>query len=269
MTALAGADAVIHLAGRAHVMHETAADPLAEFRSVNVAGTEQVCACAANAGVRRFIYLSSIKVNGEETAGSPFQADDQPHFSDFYGQSKWEAEQRLRAIAEEAGMEWVCVRPPLVYGPGVRGNFLSLMKILSRGVPLPLRGIHNKRSLVSVYNLCDFLERVMVHPGAANQRFLVKDQEDISTVELIRYLAAVLGKEPRLLWVPAGALTLVGKLLHREDAIHRLCSSLLVSTDKAKERLGWRAPMPVMAGLKATGTWFSATGGNGVIEYAA
>jgi UDP-glucose 4-epimerase len=249
-------DVVIHLAGRAHVLHDTVANPLHEFRKVNVNATESLALMAAQRGVKRFIYISSIKVNGEVTDGNPFCADDQPGYCGPYGQSKWEAEERLRQIAAEANMEWVVIRPPLVYGPNVRGNFITLMKSVYRRIPLPLGSLHNRRSLVSVYNLSDFLCHLLDHPAAANNRFLVSDPEDISTPDLVRHLAAALHRSPRIVCCPSAILHFAGSLLGKEEAIQRLCSSLVVDREKAKKHLGWRAPMSIDCALDLTAEWF-------------
>jgi nucleoside-diphosphate-sugar epimerase len=253
---LRNAEAVIHLAGRAHVMRETAKNPLSEFRVVNVRGTENVASIAARSGVKRFIYLSSIKVNGEVTEGRAFQADDQPGYCDPYGQSKWEAEERLQEIAAGTTMEWAIVRPPLVYGPGVRGNFLALMNWVFRRIPLPFGSLHNSRSLVSVYNLSDLLCLLVDHPGAANRRFVVSDPEDISTPELVRRIAAALHRSPRILRCPKSALEMAGTLLGQKAAVQRLCSSLVLDRRKTSETLGWSAPLSLEWGLDRTAEWF-------------
>ena len=253
---LRNADAVIHLAGRVHVMRETAQDPLSEFSKVNVSGTENLASIAVQNGVRRFIYLSSIKVNGEVTVKNPFSADDPPGFCDPYGQSKWEAEERLRQIATGSTMEWVVVRPPLVYGPRVRGNFLALMKCVSHGIPLPLGSVHNSRSLVSVYNLSDLLCLLLDHPAAANNRFLVSDSEDISTPDLVRRIGEALHCSPRIVRCPESFLLAAGTLLRQKAAVQRLCSSLLLDRQKTSAVLGWNAPLPVDRAFNRTAEWF-------------
>lgn len=250
------ADAVVHLAGRAHVMHETAGNPLSEFRKVNVCFTESLASMAVQAGVKRFIYLSSIKVNGEATEGRAFFADDQPNYCDYYGQSKWEAEESLRQIGTGTEMEWVVVRPPLVYGPEVRGNFLALLKCIARGIPLPVGSLHNSRSLVSVYNLSDFLCHLLDHPGAANDCFIVSDGEDISTSDLVRHMATALHCSARIVNCPKAVLRLAGTLLRKDAAVQRLCSSLVVDREKAKKCLGWSAPKTLDWGLVRTAEWF-------------
>jgi nucleoside-diphosphate-sugar epimerase len=254
--ALSSADAVIHLAGRAHVMRETVGIPLDEFRKVNVGGTENLASLAAQQGVKRFIYMSSIKVNGEATNGHPFRADDPPGYSDPYGQSKWEAEERLRQIAAGTTMQWVVVRPPLVYGPGVRGNFLTLLRAVFRGLPLPLASLQNRRSLVSVFNLSDFVCLLLDHPAAANSRFLVSDQHDLSTPDLLRRIAEALHRPSRILPCPEVALHMAATVLGRRSATQRLCSSLVVDTQKATDSLCWSAPTTLSWGLSRTAEWF-------------
>jgi nucleoside-diphosphate-sugar epimerase len=253
---LASCDAVVHLAGRAHIMHDTAPDPLAEFRRVNVGMTAALATMAARAGIRRFLLASSIKVNGEATNGRPFCADDPPAYCDPYGQSKWEAEEKLREIADASGMEWVAVRPPLVYGPGVRANFFALLRAVYRGVPLPMGGVHNRRSLVSVYNLSDFISCALTHPAAAGNRFFVADAEDISTPELIRAIARSMNRTARLLPIPESILRAAASALGRRALVKRLCSSLTVDREKAKTLLGWTAPLALDAGLSRTAEWF-------------
>ena len=253
---LRNVDTVIHLAARVHVMRETVDDPLREFRKVNVRGTENLASIAVQNGVRRFIYLSSIKVNGEISLKDAFSADDPPGYCDPYGQSKWEAEERLRKVATGTSMEWVVVRPPLVYGPMVRGNFLVLMKGVLRGIPLPLGSLHNSRSLVSVYNLCDLLCLLIDHPAAANNRFLVSDSEDISTPDLIRHIAKALHRSPRIVPCPESFLLTAGTLLRQRAAVQRLCSSLVLDRKKASEVLGWSPPVTLDSGLDRTAEWF-------------
>lgn len=250
------ADAVVHLAGRAHVMRETTASALDEFRKVNVDGTHTLASIAAQQGVKRFIYMSSIKVNGEATHGHPFHADDPPGYSDPYGQSKWEAEERLRQIAAGTAMQWVVVRPPLVYGPGVRGNFLTLLRSVFRRLPLPLGSLHNRRSLVSVFNLSDFVCLLLDHPAAANSRFLVSDQQDLSTPDLLRRIAEAFHCPSRILPCPEVALHMAATVLGRRSATQRLCSSLVVDTQKTTDFLCWSAPTTLSWGLSRTAEWF-------------
>jgi len=259
--ALAGVSVVVHAAARVHVMDETAADPLTEFRRVNVQGTLHLARQAAAAGVRRFVFVSSIKVNGEAThAPHPrplprgerekFSEDDLPAPLDPYGVSKMEAEQGLRQIAAESGMAVVIIRPPLVYGPGVKANFAALMRAVQRGWPLPLGAVHNKRSLVALDNLVDFIVTCVAHPQAANQTFLVSDGHDLSTTELVRGLARAAGVPARLLPVPVWALQAGAALLGKRDAVQRLYCNLQVDISKARSLLGWVPPVSVEEGLR-------------------
>jgi nucleoside-diphosphate-sugar epimerase len=249
--ALLGCDAVIHLAARVHVMQEATADPLAEFRRVNVQGTLNLARQAAAAGVRRFVFVSSVKVNGEATEpGRPFRADDVPAPLDAYGISKMEAEQGLRELSAQAGMEVVIIRPPLVYGPGVKANFSAMMRWLKRGVPLPLGAIHNQRSLVALDNLVDLIVTCLTHPAAANQTFLVSDGEDVSTAELLRRTGQAMGHPARLIPVPVGWLKLAAALVGKKDVAQRLCGSLQVDIEKTQRLLGWKPPLTLDQGLK-------------------
>jgi UDP-glucose 4-epimerase len=248
---LADCEVVVHLAARVHVMADTAANPLAEFRRVNVQGTLNLARQAAAAGVRRFVFVSSIKVNGEATQlGRPFTADDAPAPLDAYGVSKMEAEQGLREIARQTGMEVVIIRPPLVYGLGVKANFSAMMRWLKRGVPLPLGAIHNQRSLVALDNLVDLIVTCLTHPAAANQTFLVSDGEDVSTTELLHRMGQALGKPARLLPVPASWLKLAAVLVGKPDVAQRLCGSLQVDISKTRELLGWNPPVSLDEGLR-------------------
>ncbi|MBD9438697.1 UDP-glucose 4-epimerase family protein [Pseudomonas sp. PDM04] len=255
--ALIGVDAVIHSAARVHVMNDNSNDPLAEFRKTNVAGTLNLARQAAAAGVRRFIYISSIKVNGEGTApGSPFLADAAPAPVDPYGVSKMEAEQALLALAGQTGMEVVIVRPPLVYGPGVKANFHNMMKWLKKGIPLPFGSIPNRRSLVGLDNLVDFIVVCLRHPDAAGQTFLVSDGEDLSTSELLRRMGTALGIPARLLPIPSWMLELGASMLGKKDLSQRLCGSLQVDISKNKELLGWTPPNSVNQSLSKTARHF-------------
>ncbi len=251
---LARVNIVVHTAARVHVMHDTAVDPLAEFRALNVAGTLAVARQAARAGVRRFVFLSSVKVNGEATvAGRRFAADDAPAPVDPYGVSKLEAEQGLFTLAAETGMEVVIIRPPLVYGPGVKANFLSMMRWLARGVPLPLGAVrHNRRSLVALDNLVDLIVTCLDHPAAVNQVFLAGDGEDLSTTDILRRLAAAMGVPARLLPVPVGVLEAVAALLGKRHVVQRLCGSLQVDISKTRRLLDWTPPVTVDEGLRRT-----------------
>jgi nucleoside-diphosphate-sugar epimerase len=241
---------VVHLAARVHIMHDAAKDPLTEFRRVNLDGTLNLARQAAAAGVRRFVFISSVKVNGECTQPErAFTEVDPTNPSDAYGQSKHEAEQALRLIAAQTGMEVVIVRPPLVYGPGVKANFAALMRAVQRGWPLPLGAVRNQRSLVALDNLVDFIVNCITHPDAANQTFLVSDGQDLSTAELIRGMARAAGVPARLLPVPVWVLRGGAALLGKGDAVQRLCGNLQVDISKARSVLGWVPPVSVAEGL--------------------
>lgn len=260
--ALLGVDRVVHLAARVHVMDDRAADPLAEFRRANVAATLNLARQAAATGVRRFVFASSIKVNGEVTApGRPFTADDVPQPQDPYGVSKLEAEQGLLALACETGMEVVIVRPPLVYGPGVQANFRSMLRWLQRGVPLPLGAVRNRRTLVASDNLVDLVIACLDHPAAANQVLLAGDGEDLSTPDLLRRAAAALGTRARLVPVPAPLLQAAATLAGRGDVARRLCGSLQLDTARTRRLLGWTPPVAVDEALARTAQEFIRAGG--------
>ena len=247
---LTGVDVVVHLAARVHVMHDTAADPLVLFRAVNVDATLQLAHQAAACGVKRFVFVSSVKVNGEVTPpGRAFTEADAPNPQDAYGLSKFDAEQGLRTLAETAGLDVVIIRPPLVYGPGVKGNFAALMRAVQRGWPLPLGAVHNQRSLVALDNLVDFIGTCIAHPQAANQTFLVSDGHDLSTTELVRGLALVADVPARLLPLPVWALQAGARLVGRGNAVQRLCGNLQVDISKARRLLGWTPPLSVHEGL--------------------
>ena len=249
--ALAGQQVVIHAAARAHVMKDEVTDPLAEYRRVNVEGTLNLARQAAAAGVKRFVFISSIKVNGEGTPlGLPYSTDDVPAPQDCYGTSKLEAEQGLMKVATYTGMEVVIVRPPLVYGPGVKGNFANMAKLMEKGLPLPLGAIHNKRSLVGIDNLIDLIIRCIDHPAAANQIFLAGDGEDLSTTELLRGVGKAMGKPARLIPVPAGLLQFGATLLGKKAMAQRLLGSLQVDISKTCELLDWKPPYTVEEGLR-------------------
>ncbi|MGE8482717.1 MAG: UDP-glucose 4-epimerase family protein [Pseudomonas sp.] len=245
---------VIHTAARVHVMNETAIDALTEFRKVNVEGTLRLARRAAESGVKRFIFISSIKVNGESTVlGKPFNANDFPAPADPYGVSKHEAEEALKQIGLDTGMEVVIIRPPLVYGPGVKANFLSMMRWLERGVPLPLGAINNRRSLVAIENLVDLINVCISHPEAAGNTFLVSDGEDLSISQLLRRMADALGVRPRLLAIPSWMLNLGASLIGRRDLAQRLCGSLQVDISKTCDILGWRPVISVDKALRHLG----------------
>jgi nucleoside-diphosphate-sugar epimerase len=245
---------VVHCAARVHVMVDKVANPLAEFRRVNVQGTLNLARQAAASGVRRFVFLSSIKVNGEATQlGYPFTADDAPAPLDAYGVSKLEAEQGLREVARQTGIEVVIIRPPLVYGPGVKSNFAAMIHWLKSGVPLPLGAIHNQRSLVSIDNLVDLIVTCLTHPVAANQTFLVSDGEDVSTTVLLRRMSQYLGRPARLIPVPVSWLKLTAAFMGKRDMAQRLCGSLQVDIEKTWRLLGWMPLISLDEGLKRTG----------------
>ncbi len=256
--ALKNVEQVVHLAARVHVMNDKCSDPLAEFRRVNVEGTVALARQGAVAGVRRFVFLSSVKVNGEFTeAGQPFTADDVPAPEDPYGVSKHEAEQLLRQIAAETGMEVVIIRPPLVYGPGVKANFESMMRWLARGVPLPLAAVtQNRRSLVALDNLVDLIVTCLHHPAAANQTFLVSDGEDLSTAQLLKRMGAAMGHPERLFYVPPALLKLGATVLNKPGIYQRLCGSLQLDIAKTRQLLGWTPPVSVDEGLRRAAEGF-------------
>lgn len=249
--ALAGARCVVHLAARVHVMNENSANPLNEFRHVNVDTSVNLARKAAAAGVTRFVFISSVKVNGEQTTpNQPFTEDDVPCPEDDYGQSKHEAELALRQLALNTGLEVVIIRPPLVYGPGVKANFASLMRAVERGWPLPLGAIQNVRSLVGLDNFVNFIDCCIKHPAAANQTFLVSDGQDVSSAELVREMASAAGIRPNLWSVSPWLLQLGAALLGKRKAAQRLCGSLQVDISKSRLVLGWQPAVSLSEGLK-------------------
>jgi len=238
---LAGVDAVIHLAARVHIMNDKSLDPLTEFRKINTVATLNLARQAAKSGIKRFILLSSIKVNGELTKnGIPFRSDVSFIPTDPYGRSKYEAEQGLLAISKETGMEVVIIRSPLVYGVGVKANFASMVKWVHRGIPLPFGAIHNQRSLVALDNLVSFIIHCIAHPKAANEVFLISDGEDVSTTELLQKVAKAFGKKSLLVPVPVSLMKFFAKLLGRADMVDRLFGSLQVDSSKANDLLCWQ-----------------------------
>lgn len=260
MPALRGAQVVVHLAGRAHVMRDVVVDALVEYRRVNVEGTVNLARQAARSGIRRLIFVSSIKVNGEQTRPNvPFTSADLPAPQDAYALSKWEAEQALLALSAQTGLEVVVVRPPLVYGPGVRGNFLALMRLLASGLPLPLGAVDNRRSLVALDNLVDLLVTLIAHPQAANRTLLVSDGEDLSTAELLRRIGRTLGKSARLLPVPVPVLRCAAGLLGWSERIGRLVDSLQVDLAQTRSLLGWSPPISPDQALRCTAFEFLRT----------
>lgn len=255
--ALRDIDVVIHLAARVHVMQDTATEPLAEFVKVNLHGTETLAYQAARAGVKRLVYVSSIKVNGEQTTDQrPFVESDNPNPQDDYANSKWQAEQSLRRIAQETGLETVIVRPPLVYGPEVKGNFLSLISAIYKRIPLPLAGIKSARSLIYLGNLVDALLTCAAHPLAAGKTYLVCDDEDISIPMLIQELAIVLDKPARVFGLPKMVLRGLGALIGRLGSIDRLVESLRVNDGLIRKELGWRPKFTLHQGLTITSRWY-------------
>lgn len=258
--ALDGCECTIHLAARAHVMQDQERDPLQAFRANNLDTTIELAKRAAEAGVRRFVFMSTIKVNGEETApGGSFSHDDPVDPKDPYAISKREAEQMLWQIAAKTGMEVVVIRPPLVYGPGVKGNFLRLMQAIDKRRPLPLGGIQNQRSLVYLGNLIDVIRLCLIHPKAAGKAFLVSDGDDVSTPELVRRIAAALGRRPFLLLVPVSWMRWAGRVLGKQAAVDRLLGSLCVDISPLREELSWTPPYTIQEGLEATAKWYRKT----------
>ncbi|MDZ4099880.1 MAG: SDR family oxidoreductase [Methylophilaceae bacterium] len=253
---LKGVDVVIHLAARVHVMHEKAANPLTAFQEVNLHGTINLARQAATSGVKRFVYVSSIKVNGEYTDAKPFTELDDPSPQDPYGISKWQAEQGLHAIGRETGMEIVIIRPPLVYGPGVKANFYNLLNIVSKALPLPLGSIKNSRSMIYVENLVDALILASTHPKAAGQTYLVSDGVDVSTPKLISMIAAAMKKPNRVFAFPVSLMRLAAKCIGKSLVIDRLSQSLVVDSSKIRNELGWRPPYTMEHGIHETVDWF-------------
>lgn len=250
--ALADCDVVIHLAARVHIMHDTTANALNEFRRMNVAATIHLAKQAAAAGVKRFVYVSSIGVNGASTTAKPFSENDTPQPHSPYALSKWEAEQPLHKIAAETGLEVVIVRPPLVYGPSAKGNFATLISVVRKGVPLPFKGVRNSRSFIYVENLADALIACATHEKAAGQTFLVSDGEDISLSDLLYKLSVLIGCKPRLFALPNWLLKLFFSLTGKPDLINKLIDSLQVDSGKIRQELNWQPPYSLDEGLRAT-----------------
>ena len=255
--ALGGVETLVHCAARVHVMKETEQERAQGCRTINLEASLRLGEAAAAQGVKRMVFLSSIKVNGESTPlGAPFRDTSIPAPEDAYGRSKWEAEQALSRLAAATGMELVVIRPPLVYGPKVRANFLRLLRLVDRGVPLPLGAVHNRRSLVALDNLIDLIECCLDHPAAAGKVFLASDGEDLSTPELIRALAVALGRPARLLPVPAGVLRRLGRLGGRSAEVDRLIGSLQVDSAATRETLAWTPPVSLKEGLQRCCDWY-------------
>jgi len=261
--ALAGCDRVIHLAARVHVMDDASADPMAAYRAVNVDATMALARQAAAGGVRRFVFVSSIKVNGEATTARPFRAGDTPAPCDPYGQSKLEAELALTRFAADSGMEVVIVRPPLVYGPGVKANFANLLRLVKLGVPLPFGRVRNRRSMVSLDNLVDLLMVCADHPAAAGRTFLVSDGEDLSTSGLVTLIGRAFGRAPLQLPVPVGLMAGAARLAGRGAVAERLFGSLQVDIAATASSLDWTPPFSAAAGIEKTVAHFLASGKKG------
>lgn len=251
-------DCVVHLAARVHVMRDAVSDPLSAFRAVNTEATRELAIAAAKAGVRRFVYLSSIKVNGEGQA-EPYSEHSKPDPQDPYGISKWEAECALQEVAADTGLEVVVIRPPLVYGAGVKANFLQLMRLVKRGVPLPFGRVNNARSLIYVGNLVDAIATCATHQNAPGHTFLVSDGVGVSTPDLIRNVAIALNCSAHLLPIPPDTLRFFGKVTRESAAIDRLLGSLTIDDRKIRQTLSWRPPYSLQQGLEATATWYSTT----------
>ncbi len=250
-------DVVIHLAARVHIMNDPDPNPLSAFRKVNVELTKQLAELAiATAHVKRFIYISSLHVNGSISSAHPFNEVDKPEPPSPYALSKWEAEQYLNKLAKKTSMEIVIIRPPLVYGPGVKANFLSLLKLTKLGLPLPVGLLNNKRSMISVNNLVNFIVCCIEHPKAANETFLISDDCDVGTKELFRKLTGFFGKRPLLLPVPPRVLYFLGSLLGKKEVVDRLCAPLQVDITKAKNLLNWKPVQTLDDGLKEAVEWY-------------
>jgi nucleoside-diphosphate-sugar epimerase len=257
--ALRDVDQVVHAAARVHVRGDESMN--AElYMQTNAHGTQRLAAAAADAGVSRFVLLSTVKVNGEETTGHAYTPSDEPRPRDGYAMSKWVAEQLLTQLAARSAMQAVIVRAPLVYGPGVRANFLRLLRWVDRERLLPLAAIRNQRSLVSVWNLCDLLLHVLEHPAAAGRTWMVSDGRDVSTPDLVRYLASAMGRRARLLHVPVPLLLLAGGLLGNGAEMRRLCGSLTVDIAQTRERLSWSPPLSMDEALARTVSWYQSQG---------
>lgn len=261
--ALVDVDVVVHLAARVHVLRETLEDPEDECRRVNVLGTERLAHHAARAGVKRLVYVSTTGVNGSSTAGPAVTETSTPSPANAYARSKWEAEKVLSRIAGETGLEVVILRPPLIYGPGVKANFLRLMGLVYRGLPLPLGSINNRRSLLYVGNLTDAILECVHAPEAAGETFLLSDGEDVSTPELARRIRVALGSGSRILPFPPAALRMAGRLVGKSSSIEPLLESMVVDTAKIRNTLGWRPPYTMDHGLRETARWFKSSSHTG------
>lgn len=254
--ALQGISVVVHLAARTHMRADRGMQALGAYRAINVDATSALARQAAASGVRRLIFMSSIKVNGEATFGTPFSERDVPAPQDAYGTTKWEAENALRDIAGATSLETVILRPPMVYGPGVKANFLRLLNVVTRGIPLPFASIRNRRSLVYVGNLVDAIVACLDTPAASGQTFLVSDAEDVSTPGLIRKLACALSRPPRLLPCPVALLRAAATLVGKRDVVLRLTGSLELDSSRIQQTLGWRPRFTLDQGLSHTAQWY-------------
>ena len=257
LPALRDVEVVVHLAGRVHVLRETVRDPQAEFHKVNVFGTEHLARVSAHAGVKRIVYVSSIGVNGRHTMESAFSETQEPSPHNAYALSKWDAEQVLHKVSEETGIEVIVLRPPLIYGPGVKANFLRLMDLVNRGLPLPMGSIDNRRSLLYVGNLADAISKCIQAPEAAGKTFLVSDGEDVSTPELVRRIRKALGVSTMVLPLPTAAIRLAAYLTGRSSSVEPLLDSLVIDSTEIRRVLGWRPPSTMDQGLWETARWFN------------
>ena len=254
--ALKGIDVVIHLASLVHELIDVSINPLADYRRVNTDGTQRLAEMSAGAGVKRLIFISTIKVNGEKTAGDAFTENHLAHPQDPYAISKWEAEQVLHNISDATGLEVVILRSPLVYGPGVKANFLRLLGMVNKNIPLPLSMVNNKRSMIYIGNLVDAIIKCVEHPDAVNKTFLVSDGQDVSTPDLIRMIAGALGKKARLFPCPAPLLEMIGKITGKSSEVERLTGSLQIDSTKIRRELSWTPPFTMEQGLRMTADWF-------------
>lgn len=252
--ALAGVDLIVHTAARAHVLNDAACNTV--YVETNAHGTRRLAACAAESGTRRFVYLSSIKVNGEETTSRPYTSQDPPGPRDSYGTSKWLGEKYLLDVVARSGMEAAIVRSPLVYGSGVRANFLRLLHWIDKGRPLPFGAVRNRRSLVSVWNLCDLLTQLLTHPLAPGRTWMVSDGDDLSTPELIQRIARAMNRRVSMPRIPVALMRTLGVLAGRAALINRMCGSLTVDITQTRRKLDWSPPMSVDEALARTVSWY-------------
>ncbi len=253
--ALEGIDVVIHLTSRVHLMQDNSSDPLLEYRKINTAGTERLARIAVQSGVSRFIFLSSVKVNGEYTGddkAASFSEANTPNPQDDYAVSKWEAEQALTKIGKESGLETVILRPPLIYGPGVKANFFSLLKIIDLGIPLPFAAIKSKRSFIYLGNLIDIILKCIISSKVSGQTFLVSDGEDVAIPQLMRKIAKSMGRDLMLISIPVGVLKFFGEISGKKSEIDRLVRSLVVDNKKIVKALDWKAPYSLDGGIGIT-----------------